>query len=209
MWQGNEMGLLRLILLLPFAATLALGEPARQSKPANLPRQPEALVRSLYTEAVARHPVGIPGDADMKIFAPYLSRALLHGFDVAVACAADYDRQYPDLNLKPPFAWLEAGLFSGANERSQPRTFQIERTQSEMDGSLRVYVRLTWREPHDKLPTVIWHVAAIVVRENGHYVVDDVVYLKDKDLDVESRLSEYLSYGCDGPRWVGHGDQPW
>lgn len=42
----------------------------------------------------------------MKVFAPYLSKALLHRIDIAVAGAADYDRQYPDPNLKPPFAGL-------------------------------------------------------------------------------------------------------
>src|SRR6266567_326380 len=119
------MNLLRCILLLQFATTLAPGQSAPQRKPASLPNQ-QALVRSLYTEVVARHPIGIPGDADMKIFAPYCSKALLHRIDVAVSCAADYDRQYPDPNLKPPFAWLEAGLFSGDDEQAEPRAFQIE-----------------------------------------------------------------------------------
>lgn len=31
----------------------------------------------------------------------------------------------------------------------------------------------------------------------------DVIYLKDSPKDVDVRLSEYLSQGCDGPRWVG------
>ncbi len=141
----------------------------------------------------------------MKIFAPYLSKALLHRIDVTIACAADYDRQYPDPNLKPTFAWLEAGLFSGGDERTEPRAFHIERTQSEKDGSFRVYVRLTWGEPPE-LPE-IWHVAAIVVRENDHFVVDDVIYLKDERQKVDSRLTQSLSAGCDGPRWVGFGDQ--
>jgi hypothetical protein len=141
----------------------------------------------------------------MKIFAPYLSKALLHRIDVAVACAADYDRQYPDPNLKPTFAWLEAGLFSGGDERASPRAFHIERTESEKDGSFRVYVRLTWGEPPER--PEIWRVAAIVVKENSHFVIDDVIYLKDETRqEVDSRLSEVLSAGCDGPRWVGHGD---
>jgi hypothetical protein len=199
------MNLLRSILLLQFAATLALGLPAPQGKSASLPNQPEALVQSLYTEVVARHPIGIPRDADMKIFSPYLSKALLHRIDVAVACAADYDRQYPNPNLKPPFAWLEAGLFSGDDEQAEPRAFQIERTQSEGDGSFRVYVRLTWGTPPEK--PLIWQVAAVVVQEEGHFAVDDVIYLKDENRPVESRLSEYLSKGCDGPRWVGYGNK--
>jgi hypothetical protein len=199
------MNLLRSILLLQFATMLALGQATPQGKPASLPDQPEALVRSLYTEVVARHPIGIPRDADMKIFAPYLSKALLHRIDVAHACAADYDRRYPDPNLKPPFAWLEAGLFSGDDEQAEPRAFQIERIQSEGVNSFRVYVRLTWGTAPEKPST--WRVAAIVVREDDHFVLDDVIYLKDQNREAEARLSEYLSAGCDGPHWVGYGNK--
>jgi len=199
------MTLLRCIILLQFVTTLALGQSAPQTKPASLPNRPEILVRSLYTEVVARHQIGIPQGAHMRIFAPYLSKALLRRIDVAVACAADYDRQYPDPNLKPPFAWLEAGLFSGDDEQAEPRAFHIERTQSEKDGSFRVYVRLTWGEPPER--PEIWYVVAIVVQENGHFALDDVIYLKDEGRPFESRLSEYLSAGCDGPHWVGHGDR--
>jgi len=141
----------------------------------------------------------------MKIFAPYLSKALLDRIDVAHACAADYDRQYPDPNLKPPFAWLEAGLFSGDDEQAEPRAFQIEKTQSEDDGSFHVYVRLTWGIPPEKPST--WRVAAIVVREDDHFALDDVIYLKDQNRETQARLSEYLSAGCDGPYWVGYGNK--
>jgi hypothetical protein len=196
------MNILRSILLLQFATTLALGQSSPQGKPATLLNQPEALVRSLYTEVVALHPIGIPRDAKMKTFAPYLSKALLHRIDMALACAADYDRQYPDPNLKPPFAWLEAGLFSGDDEQAEPRTFRIERTQSENDGSFRVYVRLSWGVPPEK--PLIWRVAAVVAQEDSRFVLNDVIYLKDENREVEGRLSQYLSAGCDGPRWVGH-----
>jgi hypothetical protein len=163
------------------------------------------MARNLYREVVARHPVGIPGDPDMKIFAPYLSKALLHRIDLAIACSADEARQHPDPHLKPEIAWLEAGLFSGDDEQASPRTFHIERTQSEKNGSFRVYVRLTWGSPASPW---IWRVAAIAVLEDGHFVVDDVIYLKDENRDVDSRLSEYLSSGCDGGRWVGRGKSP-
>jgi hypothetical protein len=140
----------------------------------------------------------------MKIFAPYLSEALLHRMDVAIACADDWYRQNPEPHLKPDLGWLELGPFSGENERASPQTFLVERAQSEKDGSFRVYVRLTRAYPEGR-PS-IWHIAAIVIRENGHFVVDDVIYLKDEDYD-EGRLSEGLSAGCDGPSWVGFGNQ--
>jgi hypothetical protein len=175
---------------------------SQSTNPKNAPQ--EAVVRSIYREVVARQPVGIPGGADMKAFAPYLSKALLHRIDLAIACSADEARQHPDPHLKPEIAWLEAGLFSGDDEQASPRTFHIERTQSEKNGSFGVYVRLTWGAPTSPL---IWRVAAIVVLEDAHFVVDDVIYLKDKNREVDSRLSEYLTAGCDGPRWVGYGEQ--
>jgi hypothetical protein len=109
------------------------------------------------------------------------------------------------LNLKPPFGWLESGLFSGDDERGSPRDFQIVKARSEKDGPVCVHVKLTREEaPAFKL---IWQVAVIVVQEKGQYLVDDVIYLNDEDPeDVESRLSKYLAQGCNGPRWVGSSD---
>jgi hypothetical protein len=196
---------LRCIILLQFTTMLALGQLAHQSKPPSVPEQPEAMVQSLYNEVVARHPVGIPRDADMKALAPYLSKSLLHRIDSALACESDYYRQHQNPNEKPQIEWLEFGLFTGGNEKVSPRAFDVERTQSEKDGSFRVYVRLTWGSPSKPW---IWRVVAVVVQEGGHFVVDDVIFLKDENLDdVESRLSETLASGCDGPRWVGFGKQ--
>jgi hypothetical protein len=164
------------------------------------------MVRGLYRDVIARHPIGIPSDAKMKVFTPYLSKALLHRIDLAIACSKDWDRQNPDPNLKPELAWLELGLFSGDSERASPRAFHIERTQRDRDGSFRVYVRLMGGGAPPERPW-IWRVAAIVVREDSQFVLEDVIYLQDDGQDVESRLSEYLSAGCDGSRWVGYGNK--
>jgi hypothetical protein len=199
------MNLLRCAILLTFATVLALGQPADQSQPTNLPNQPKVLVRSLYQQVVARHPTGLPSGVDMKIFAPYLSKTLLHRIDLADACERDFFRKHRDPNMKPPFAWLEAGLFSGEDEKTSPGNFRIERTQAEQDGSFRVDVRLTYR-PTDGPGS--WRVVAIVVREGGHFVVNDVVYLKNENSSpltpAEWRLSQLLSQGCDGPYWIGY-----
>jgi hypothetical protein len=205
MLRGNRVNLLRWIILLQLATTLVPGQPPRETNPSTPPNQPDALVRSLYAEVVTRHPLGVPSGADWKTFAPYLSKALLHRIDVNLACQEDWSRQNPDPNSKPPF--LEDGLFTGGNERAEPRSFHIERTESEKDGSIRVYLRLALGStPAD---TETWHIAVIVLRENGRLVVDNVIYLKDEkdESGVDYRLSEYLSYGCDGPRWVGDRDQ--
>lgn len=198
------MNRLLCIILLQCATTLILGQVPEKSKPAGTPNQPEALVRSFYTELVARHPIGIPGDADMKVFAPYLSTTLLRKIDIAVACGKDWYRQHSDPNMKPEFGWLETGLFSGEDEEASPQAFDVQKARPEKDGSFRVYVRLSRSEPHEK--PLHWRVAAIVVRENGHSVIDDVVFPKT-DRDPEMRLSKDLSAGCNGPHWVGYGDR--
>jgi hypothetical protein len=194
------------VCLLPLLTVLAWGQGAPQGKPSALPNQPDALVSSLYTQVVARHPLGIPYGADMKVFAPYLSKTLLHRFDLNNACFADWRRQNPDPSMKPPVGLIESGVFSGGNEEAEPQAFHIEKTESENDGSSRVYVKLTLGAAPDK--PLIWYVAAVVVRENGRPVVEDVLFLKDNDREIDSRLSEALAAGCDGPRWVGEGNRP-
>jgi hypothetical protein len=125
------------VVLFPLLTTWAIGQPVTN--------QPEAVVRSLYHEVVVRHPVGIPHGADWKIFAPYLSKPLLHRIDLAHDCARDWNRQNQGRILKAPFGWGEAGLFSGGDEKASPGDFQIERAQAEKDGSFRVDVKLTFR----------------------------------------------------------------
>ena len=197
------MSFLRYLLILHLSTPLVLGQ-LSNTKSAVLPNQPKALVQSLYAQVLARHPLGIPEDADMKILAPYLSNALLHRIDVAIDCGADWHRRNPEPHLKPELGWLELGTFSGENERASPQSFGIVKTQTQKDGSYRVYVNLT-RSDSEGRP-LHWTVAAVVIREEGHVVVDDIIYLKDQDYD-ESRLSEALSAGCSGPRWVGFGKQ--
>jgi hypothetical protein len=197
---------LRYAGLLPLVAVLVWGQAAAQGNRPALPTRPNALVSSLYEQVVARHPLSIPSGADMKIFAPYLSKALLHRFDLNAACFGDYWRRRSDPTEKPGVGMLEEGIFSGGDEKAFPKTFHIERTRAGKDGSSRVYVRLAWGSPPDK--PMIWYVAAILVPENDRLVLNDVLYLKNKKGDVESSLSKGLSYQCDGARWVGEVRRP-
>ena len=189
------------IYLLPLLTVLVWGQGAPRSKPSPPPYQPETLVNGLYKQVVARRPLGIPHGADMKAFAPYLSKALRHRFDLNNACFIDWLKRNPDPNLKPPVGLIENGIFSGANEKAEPQAFHIERTERGKDSS-RVYVRLTVGDPPDK--PLVWYVAVVVVDEDGRPVVDDVLYLKGENGEAESRLSKDLSSGCDGPR-INHG----
>jgi hypothetical protein len=196
------------VVLLLVVTAYALGQLTRQSQASNPPSGPALVVKNLYRDVIARHPVGIPSGANMRSFAPYLSKSLVHRIDSARACSQDWMRQNQGQVLKAPFAWGEAGLFSGGDEKASPGSFRIERTEAEKDGSFRVDVELMYR-PSDG--PGIWHVEAVVVREGGHLVVDDVIFLKNKDSGPqtpgESRLSGILSQGCDGPHWVGGGHQ--
>jgi hypothetical protein len=161
-----------------------------------LPDQPEALARSLYEQVLAHRPGEIPWGTERKIFAPYMSKGLLRRIDLYDACMDDWFRKYPDPNLKPPI-W-EGGIFSGGDEETEPKTSEIERTEQEKDGSVRVYVKLG--RPQEKWT---WQVADVLVRENGHYVVDDVIFLKENERDHDYRLSQILSVNCDGRRYRG------
>jgi len=205
------MRLLRSIVLVQFATSLGLAQAGHPSESAVLPNRPIALVRSLYAQVVVRHPGGIPSGEDMKVFAPYMSKELLHKIDLFLACNDDWDRQHrdPDLPEKPPFGVWESGIFSGGDERTAPGWFHIERERPERDGSLRVLVKLTWHDSPPFRAWEVWQVAAVLVREDNHLVVDDIIYLKDKDRPEESdrRLSDDLSHYCDGPHWVGDGSK--
>lgn len=193
------MKLFRFLVLLQLTTPFALGQAVGNSTPPSLPNEPKALVRSLYQKVVALHPLGDSVGGQLKAFAPYLSKALLHRIDLANACDADWHRQNRDPTAKPP--GLEDGLFTGDDERAEPTAFHIERVQAENDASIRVYVKLIRSDP-DESPWN-WNVAAILVRENGHLVVNDVIWLKDNPQGVDVRLSKYLSTGCNGPHWVG------
>jgi hypothetical protein len=180
------------MLLLTFAMLTAISQLSGQVQSDPSTRQPVVLVQRLYTQVVSLHPIGVTKGADMTTFAPYL-------------CEADWFRQHPETGMKPDFGWLELGLFSGDEEMAEPSAFEVEKTQTEKDGTVRVNLKLTHAESNERPWT--WQVAAIVRREDGRYVVDDVIYLKDKNNPSDVWLSKILSNGCSGPRWVGEGNQ--
>lgn len=184
--------------LLSLLTVSACGQSVPQSKTSAASVKPEAVVAGFYKEVLARHPIADMGDR--KVFGPYLSKDLLRRFDDNAACFEDWTRQNPGTTDKPPFDQLEYGVYSGSSERSNPQTFHIEKVEPGKDGSSRVYVKLTYAEATFKL---VWDVAAVVVRENGRPVVDDVIYLKDNDDPEGGRLSELLAGECKGPRWGG------
>jgi hypothetical protein len=199
------MTIVRCSAFLFLVTLLSYGQAPRKQHRVDLSSRAELPVRSLYQQLASRPIGGIPSLASMKLISPYLSGSLLHRITQTRACANDYVRLYPQNDVKPPFAWGEFGLFSGADDRGSPDKFQIEKMESENDGSFRAYMRLTEGAPPEKAWT--WQVAAVVREKGGRYVIDDVIFLRDKDIDTESRLSEILTKGCDGSHWVGFGKE--
>lgn len=177
------------ICLVPLMAVSACAPAIPREKPPTV--QVAAMVDSLYKEVVARHPFSIP---DRKVFGPYLSKRLLHSFDLEDACFDRWRRANPDPNLKPEVGLIEFRVFSGGFADGSPQAFQIAKVETEKDGSYRAHVKLTYAEPSFKQT---WYVEPVVIRENGRFVVDDVVYLKQDDVD-ETRLSEVIKEDCKG-----------
>jgi hypothetical protein len=188
----------------------------------------EAVIIKLYKQIVLRKPLGLPGGKELDAIRPFLSRDLIERIKVSADCAKDYFGQYPDpdptgpnalMIMKPPFAWLEAGLFSGDNERADPLWFGVRRIRRQHDGSYEVYVKLkTWDE-FDKYPRPrgspyddTWEVTVFVVRDGNHYAVNDVFYPQvyaDHSIPhypaiEETRLSQLLDSGCKDGKWVGY-----
>jgi hypothetical protein len=186
------------ILFLQLVALSIFGRSVHQERP-NGP--PDVVVQSLYRRVIARHPLGIPYGENWKVFAPYFSKGLLRRISLARSCQSDWVRQNRGRLVKEPFAWGETGFFSGDEELSEPSSFQIEKTESNQDGSFRVYVKLTESASNEKPWN--WEVAVQVTMEERHPVIDDVVYLKGQEVRTEYRLSDILTEGCDGSRWIG------
>jgi hypothetical protein len=199
------MSILRCVAVLFLVPLFGHSQAPQEDHQVDLSNQAELSVRRLYQHLVSRPIGGIPTIERMKSLSPYLSDSLLNRITQARACGDDWFRLHPQNDIKAPLAWLEFGLFSGANDRSGPHTFQIGKAKSQEDSSIRVQVRLTEGIPPEKPWT--WEVAAIVIREDGRFVINDVVFLKDKDVDTETRLSEILKRGCDGSHWVGYGNE--
>lgn len=193
----------RSCILLVIAMVGAFAQAGQYERPANEPEQSVALIRNLYSQVVSRHPIGVISGADMNVFGPYLSRPLRHRIDLAAGCEADFYRKYPQKDLKPPLAWLELGLFSGGDEMAAPSAFLVERTRPVKQGVVRVYVMLTHAETN--APDWTRPVAVEVAREEGRYVVEDVIYLKGKDNRSDVWLSKVLAAGCNRGHWVGDG----
>jgi hypothetical protein len=183
--------------LLAALTVSACSQPVPPPKPSAQAVEAETMVASFYKKVIARPTFLFD---DQKVFAPYLSKGVLQGFDDANACYEDWQRQNPGTTDKPPFG-IEFKPFTAGIEYF-PQTFHIERTELRKDGSFLVYVTFTYSDPTGKL---VWHAAVTVVRENGRPVVGEIVFPEEGNgQPYEERLSKALKQtGCNGRRYVG------
>lgn len=161
----------------------------------------QTAVRGLYRQIVKRHPLGIPIGTDRTAIWPFLTKDLRRLLETAQNCERSYFKQHPDRNEKPSFPWLEEGLFSGGNEQALPSLAEVKRTELQPDGSIRVYVELSYKETA-RIYAWKWTVVAIVKHDQSHYVIDDIVQFEESP-HKELRLSQAFAQ-CRGPRWVGY-----
>ena len=156
-------------------AFAALGAPAT----AGGAGEPATVVQQFYEAYIKLSPAGLPTGAQQKELAPYLSRRLLGLMDAARAYQEKEAKAHPD--DKPPFVdgCLFASLFEG------PKAFKVGAAVAEGSGS-KVKVRFTADEG------VAWDDEVIVVKENGRYVIDDVVLSGIGQFNPPGRLSTNL-----------------
>ncbi len=174
--------------------------------------QPETIVQQMYSQVVERRPLGIPTDADKAVIWPFLSKRLVQTLETAKACEDDYFRKHSDSDDKPEFQWLEMGLFSGDVEMAMPTEVVVERTEQQNDDTYIVYVQFTYDDsvyypehyqaPDSSYTPFYWHGAAVVTKEEGQFVIDDILLFQRDSTTIEFRLSNFFR-GCDGPQWVG------
>jgi hypothetical protein len=79
----------------------------------------------LYKQIVFRKPLRLPQRRELEAIRRSLSQDLIERMGVASEGEKDCFRQYPNPDLKPPFAWMETGLFSGGNEQANPSWFGV------------------------------------------------------------------------------------
>ena len=157
-------------------AFAALGAPAT----AGGAGEPATVVQQFYEKYIKLSPAGLPTAAQQKELAPYLSRRLLGLMDAARAYQEKEAKAHPD--DKPPFVdgCLFASLFEG------PKAFKVGTTVAEGKDS-KVKVHFTADEG------VAWDDEVVVVKEDGRYVIDDVVLSGIGQFNPPGRLSTNLA----------------
>jgi Protein of unknown function (DUF3828) len=142
-------------------------------------KDPATPVRDFYAKYVQLNPPGLPTSAQQKTLSPYLSHRLLGLMDAARAYSEQAAKAHPD--EKPPFVdgCLFASLFEG------PKSFKLGAAVAEGQGT-KVKVHFTADQG------VAWDDEVIVIKEDGRYVIDDVLLSGIGQFNPPGRLSTNL-----------------
>jgi hypothetical protein len=142
--------------------------------------EPASVVKGFYTKYLELQPAGLPTAAQQKALAPYLSRRILGLMDAARAYQDQEAKAHPD--DKPPFVdgCLFASLFEG------PKAFKVGTAVADGQG-FKVPVHFTYEKD------VAWDDEVVVAREDGRYVIDDVILGGAGQFNPPGRLSTNLA----------------
>jgi hypothetical protein len=104
--------------------------------------------------------------------------------------------QPPDSTDKPPFGWLEDGLFSGGDEKAAPG--EVTPIDSTPIGRNRFRVAVLFAGQPPMLPkSFTWKGTVIVDCSGRRCLIDDFIAADDR------RPLSRSFVGCNGRRWVG------
>jgi hypothetical protein len=159
------------------------------------PSTPESAVHRFCTRLVELKEFGVLEPKQRRALAPLLSKRLLHQLDDIRDCQADWFRQQPkDTTDKPPF--VDCCLLSGTPDGA-PTSFKVGASKELAPGRYEVMVDY---ELKNGTEVIRWHEALTVIREDGRYVIDDILF-DAGDPEREGRRSEPVE-GCEGKHWI-------
>ena len=157
------------------------------------PAKPSATVEQFYTKYLEVHKSGgLPTQQELTTIRTFLSKRLYALLIDALTYQAEWRKSHPDkpatggappVRYKPPFVDGEyfASNFEGL------RRFSIITTTPLSDGRWRVVVHF-WYEAGSQG----WEDSVVVIREDGRYVIDDVVFSGRGAFSPSGRLTELL-----------------
>lgn len=135
---------------------------------------PQSTVEQFYRTYIAHKPAGLPSGQNLARLKPFLSAKLIASIDAANAYSKEYARKNPD--DKPPF--VDGDYFSALFEG--PSSFKV--IDATPEG-----VRVEFRYGKTR-----WIDTVVVIKENGRYVIDDVLFADLGDFNPPGRLTYRL-----------------
>ncbi|GHC08462.1 hypothetical protein GCM10010080_24270 [Thermomonas carbonis] len=142
-----------------------------------------AAVEGFYRMHVARSASGIPDGKDIDAYRRWLSASIVQGFALGALERDKAIAENPD--MKPPY--IEGDMFSSLFEGLT--SFEVL-PQAEQSGERATFaMRFSYK---DRSGQSDWTDRVVVIREDGRWVVDDVLYGGDWGFAAQGSLSTSL-----------------